>query len=113
MTLKPIVHEIRIQNQVIFLDPPIEYARQTWLQQLHDWLGECRPRCILHNHDISYRLSFLGVVCRLRRIQSSRYEIGLQMQGTAASETLYTSLVRIPTQKLVLKDQLNKLLFFR
>ena len=36
----------------------------------------------------------LGVVCRLRRIQSSRYEIGLQMQGTAASETLYTSLVR-------------------
>jgi len=40
MALKPIVHEIRIQNQVIFLDPPIESARQTWLQQLHDWLGE-------------------------------------------------------------------------
>jgi dynein heavy chain 1 len=39
MTLKPIVHEIRIQNQVIFLDPPIEYARSTWIQQLHDWLG--------------------------------------------------------------------------
>lgn len=39
MTLKPIVHEIRIQNQVIFLDPPIEYARSTWLKQLHDWLG--------------------------------------------------------------------------
>jgi hypothetical protein len=34
MTPKPIVREIRIQNQVIFLDPPIEYARQTWLQQL-------------------------------------------------------------------------------
>ncbi|KAH9964086.1 dynein heavy chain, N-terminal region 1-domain-containing protein [Lactifluus volemus] len=72
MALKPIVHEIRIQNQVIFLDPPIEYARQTWLQQLHDWLG---------------------IVCRLRRIQSSRYEIGLQMQGSMASETLYTSLL--------------------
>ncbi|KAI0055925.1 cytoplasmic dynein heavy chain 1 [Artomyces pyxidatus] len=72
MTLKPIVHEIRIQNQVIFLDPPIEYARQTWIKQLHDWLG---------------------VVCRLRRIQSSRYEIGLQMQGAAASETTYTSLL--------------------
>lgn len=39
MTLKPIVHEIRIQNQVIFLDPPIEHARSTWIQQLHDWLG--------------------------------------------------------------------------
>ena len=40
MTLKAIVHEIRIQNQVIFLDPPIEYARLTWVKQLHDWLGE-------------------------------------------------------------------------
>ena len=39
MVLKPIVHEIRIQNQVIFLDPPIEYARSTWIRQLHDWLG--------------------------------------------------------------------------
>ena len=39
MTLKPIVHEIRIQNQVIFLDPPIEYARSSWIRQLHDWLG--------------------------------------------------------------------------
>ncbi|GJE97982.1 Dynein heavy chain N-terminala domain-containing protein [Phanerochaete sordida] len=80
MTLKPIVHEIRIQNQVIFLDPPIEYARKTWIQQLHDWLG---------------------VVCRLRRIQSSRYEIGLQMQGNIAAETTYTSLLtRFPDNTL-------------
>jgi len=35
-----------------------------------------------------------GVICRLRRIQSSRYEIGLQMQRNVASETTYTSLVR-------------------
>ena len=40
MNVKPIVHEIRIQNQVIFLDPPIEYARQTWVRQLHDWIGK-------------------------------------------------------------------------
>ncbi|EPQ61281.1 dynein heavy chain protein 2 [Gloeophyllum trabeum ATCC 11539] len=72
VTLKPIVHEIRIQNQVIFLDPPIEHARKTWIRQLHDWLG---------------------VVCRLKRIQSSRYEIGLQMQGTTVSDTTYTSLL--------------------
>ena len=92
MALKPIVHEIRIQNQVIFLDPPIESARQIWLQQLHDWLGECCP-------DYTPGLVLIGcpvpgVVCRLRRIQSSRYEIGLQMQGNTASEILYTSLVR-------------------
>lgn len=43
LALKPIVHEIQIQNQVIFLDPPIEYARQTWLHQLHEWLGELTP----------------------------------------------------------------------
>ncbi|KAG6328090.1 hypothetical protein ID866_10999 [Astraeus odoratus] len=72
ITIKPIIHEIRIQNQVIFLDPPIEYARSTWVKQLHDWLG---------------------VICRLRRIQSSRYEIGLQMQRSLASETTYTSLL--------------------
>ncbi|KAG6864894.1 hypothetical protein C0991_006509 [Blastosporella zonata] len=72
MVLKPIIHEIRIQNQVIFLDPPIEYARATWIKQLHDWLG---------------------IVCRLRRIQSSRYEIGLQMQGATVTETNYTSLL--------------------
>ncbi|KAJ3566624.1 hypothetical protein NP233_g6881 [Leucocoprinus birnbaumii] len=72
MIVKPIVHEIRIQNQVIFLDPPIEYARATWIKQLHDWLG---------------------VVCRLRRIQSSRYEIGLQMQKASAVEITYVSLL--------------------
>lgn len=73
MTVKPIVHEIRIQNQVIFLDPPIEYARRTWIRELHEWLG---------------------VVCRLRRIQSSRYEIGLQMQNaTHITDTTYTSLL--------------------
>ena len=35
----------------------------------------------------------IGVICRLRRIQSSRYEIGLQMQRNLTSETTYTSLV--------------------
>jgi hypothetical protein len=79
MTLKPIVHEIRIQNQVIFLDPPIEYARDTWFKQLHEWLG---------------------VVCRLRRIQSSRYEIGLQMQDGSAADLTYTFLVRTPITEI-------------
>lgn len=72
LVVKPIVHEIRIQNQVIFLDPPIEYARETWVKQLHEWLG---------------------IICRLRRIQSSRYEIGLQMEEGNPAETTYTFLV--------------------
>ncbi|PIL30793.1 hypothetical protein GSI_06961 [Ganoderma sinense ZZ0214-1] len=72
LILAPIVHEIRIQNQVIFLDPPIEHARAVWVRQLHEWLG---------------------IVCRLRRIQSSRYEIGLQMQGHTVTDLTYTSLL--------------------
>lgn len=40
----------------------------------------------------------VGVVCRLRRIQSSRYEIGLQMQKASAIELTYVSLVRVHPQ---------------
>lgn len=36
----------------------------------------------------------LAVVCGVRRIQSSRYEIGLQMRGQTLAEKTYTSLVR-------------------
>ncbi|KAL1952384.1 hypothetical protein VTO73DRAFT_1533 [Trametes versicolor] len=80
LVLAPIIHEIRIQNQVIFLDPPIEHARAVWVHQLHEWLG---------------------TVCRLKRIQSSRYEIGLQMQGHTATDVTYTSLLtRFPDTTL-------------
>lgn len=52
---------------------------------------------------------FTGVVCNLRRIQSSRYEIGLQMH--AATETSYTSLVRavhwIPRSPILIYLQLT------
>lgn len=40
MNIEPLVHEIRIRNQVIYLDPPIELARQEWLGQFQDALGE-------------------------------------------------------------------------
>lgn len=36
----PLVHEIRIRNQVIYLDPPMEMARANWYKQLHRWLGQ-------------------------------------------------------------------------
>ncbi|KAL7421138.1 dynein heavy chain [Cryptotrichosporon argae] len=58
-SLAPLVHEIRIRNQVIYLDPPIEFARREWLGQFQD---------------------ALGVVCDLDRIRSSRYEISLQVE---------------------------------
>src|SRR5258708_40191319 len=62
LTLKPIVHEIRIQNQVIFLDPPIEYARATWVKQLHDWLGMVSLWMILLYVDECSQVLFVGYV---------------------------------------------------
>ncbi|UZJ53926.1 hypothetical protein CBS101457_003246 [Exobasidium rhododendri] len=71
--LAPIRHEIRIQNQVIYLDPPMEQARARWFRQLHETLA---------------------VVCGLTRIQSSRYEIGIQMRKSVkVVDQTYTSLL--------------------
>ncbi|KAI7869607.1 dynein heavy chain [Mucor mucedo] len=70
--LQPIVHEIRIRNQLMYLDPPIEQARTSWWFQLHDWLA---------------------VVCHLPRIQSSRYEGGLSVRDNPSIEKTYASLL--------------------
>lgn len=73
LAIKPVTHEIRIRNQVIYLDPPVEKARADWYAQLQHWLG---------------------VVCCLKRIQSSRYEIGLKIRTATLQEGHYTTLVR-------------------
>ncbi|CAG8502150.1 6068_t:CDS:10 [Scutellospora calospora] len=70
--LEPSVHEVRIRNQVIYLDPPIEDARARWYNQLHKWLS---------------------VVCNLQRIQVSFYEICLQDRWPTSRETTYSNLL--------------------
>ncbi|KAG9242560.1 cytoplasmic dynein-like protein 1 heavy chain 1 [Calycina marina] len=55
-SMKRLVHEISMRNQVIFLDPPLENARANWFWQLHEWLG---------------------VICNLPKIKASRYEMSL------------------------------------
>ncbi|GAA6000808.1 hypothetical protein JCM10207_004669 [Rhodosporidiobolus poonsookiae] len=72
LQLKTLVHEIRIQNQVIYLDPPVEQARADWYAQLQAWLA---------------------VVCGLTRIQSSRYEIGLKLRTSAPEDLNYSALL--------------------
>ncbi|BGP13270.1 hypothetical protein JCM10213_004960 [Rhodosporidiobolus nylandii] len=72
LKLKTLVHEIRIQNQVIYLDPPVEQARANWYSQLQSWLG---------------------IVCGLSRIQSSRYEIGLKLRSSSPDELNYSALL--------------------
>lgn len=70
--IQPLVHEIRIQNQIIKLDPPVEFAIQNWLAQLQDTLG---------------------IVCNLRRIRSSRYEISLQVEQEAVEDATFATLL--------------------
>ncbi|MCJ1472503.1 hypothetical protein MMC13_001151 [Lambiella insularis] len=50
----PLIHEISMQNQVIFLDPPPEYSRAMWISKFHAWSG---------------------IACNLLVIKASRYEM--------------------------------------
>ncbi|GAA5979126.1 hypothetical protein JCM10908_002813 [Rhodotorula pacifica] len=72
LVVAKLVHEVRIQDQVIFLDPPIEQARAVWYRQLQEWLS---------------------VVCGLIRIQSSRYEVGLRIGVEAPPAADYSALL--------------------
>jgi dynein heavy chain 1, cytosolic len=69
--MKELVHEITMRNQVIYLDPPLEFARASWYMQLHDWLG---------------------VVCNLPKIKASRYQMSLTLSTAAVAEARFTDL---------------------
>lgn len=58
--MQRLIHEIGIRNQVIYLDPPLEYARASWFLQLHEWLG---------------------TVCKLSKLKASRYEMNFSMDS--------------------------------
>ncbi|CAG8621164.1 6805_t:CDS:10, partial [Dentiscutata erythropus] len=75
-TEKPVlvhtVHEVRVHNRVIYLDPPIEEARIKWYNQLHEWLS---------------------VVCNLPRIQGSRNIVQQVKKSSVSRETTYSNLL--------------------
>ena len=56
-------HEILIQNQVLFIQPPVERVREHLISELHIWVG---------------------IITLLPRIQSSRYQV-----GTVRNESLF------------------------
>ncbi|KXS20765.1 hypothetical protein M427DRAFT_130976 [Gonapodya prolifera JEL478] len=62
------IHEVRMKNQTMFLDPPLESAREQIYIQLHAWIA---------------------TICTLPRIQSSRYD----MMAKTAADTSYSSLL--------------------
>ncbi|KAI9679439.1 MAG: hypothetical protein M1817_005461 [Caeruleum heppii] len=72
-SLRNLLHEISMRNQVIYLEPPLEFSRASCFAQLHDWLG---------------------VVCRLPRIKASRYDMNLHLTATEGSDLTFSMLPR-------------------
>ncbi len=68
--LQKLVLEVLMRNQTIYLDPPVESARTIWFSQFHEWLG---------------------IVCNLPVIISSRYEMRID-SGESASRARFTYL---------------------
>ena len=71
--LRRFVLEVLMRNQAVYLDPPTDFARFSWLSQLHEWLG---------------------VTCNLPLIKSSRYEMRLD----TSSRTPTTRFSHLPAQ---------------
>ncbi|EGG20698.1 cytoplasmic dynein heavy chain [Cavenderia fasciculata] len=84
-TIKPkletSIHEVVIRNQVLSLDPPLEFARVNWIQQLHQWLN---------------------IVCDLPRIQASRYDEGITHREleNKSKKTFRDMLAKLPRETL-------------
>ena len=77
--LPRLVHEVSMRNQVIYLEPPLEYARASWVTQLHAWIG---------------------IVCNVQRVKSSRYELKIGLNGSSEAETRFTDLPGLCAAKL-------------
>ncbi|KAF2682234.1 cytoplasmic dynein-like protein 1 heavy chain 1 [Lentithecium fluviatile CBS 122367] len=78
-TLARLTLEITMRNQVIYLNPPVEYARASWLEQLQQWLA---------------------VICTLQKIKASRYEMRLEAKDDA-STTQFSDLPSLCTDALM------------
>ena len=94
--LQQLVHEISMRNQVIYLDPPPEFARASWLSQLHEWLG---------------------VVCDLPIVMSSRYEMKVDILSSGLSSVQFTYLPSLCMDDLsavytVIEDKLHEIMVY-
>ncbi|OKL56213.1 Dynein heavy chain, cytoplasmic [Talaromyces atroroseus] len=74
-----LVHEVSMRNQVLHLDPPLQYARASWLSHFGQWLG---------------------VICNLEKIKSSRYQISIDVVKTTLSETSFVNLPQYCIEEL-------------
>ncbi|KUM66682.1 hypothetical protein ACN42_g360 [Penicillium freii] len=72
-------HEILMKNQVLHLDPPLQFARASWFSHFDAWLG---------------------VICNLEKIKPSRYQISIVVQNVRLSEVCFSELPQICTNEL-------------
>lgn len=91
--LPNLVLEVLMRNQVVYLDPPIESTRASWLSQLHEWLG---------------------LACNLPIIMSSRYEMKLSVNGPGALKSRFTHLPsrcidKLSTVYLIIEDRIHNI----
>ena len=68
----PMVHEVLIRNQVMFLNPPAEKAREHLVQQLQ---------------------ARIAIIADLNRIQSSRFHVGMQDTNLEKSRCTFRGLL--------------------
>ncbi|EEP80390.1 dynein heavy chain [Uncinocarpus reesii 1704] len=66
-----LLHEISMRNQVMHLDPPLEFARANWFSHFDKWVG---------------------ILCNLERIKSSRYKMSIHADKALLSETHFSAL---------------------
>ncbi|KAI0387780.1 cytoplasmic dynein heavy chain, partial [Hypomontagnella monticulosa] len=69
--MRHLIHEITMRNQVIYLDPPLEFARASWFLHLHNWVG---------------------IVCNLPKIKASRYQMSLSLSTVVYEEARFNDL---------------------
>ncbi|KAJ5496798.1 Dynein heavy chain domain-2 [Penicillium fimorum] len=72
-------HEILMKNQVLHLDPPLQFARASWFSHFDSWLG---------------------VICNLEKIKPSRYQISIGVQNVRLSEVCFSDLPQNCTDEL-------------
>lgn len=70
--LSPSTHELRLRNNTLYLEPPLEFARARFFGQLH---------------------AVLAIVCAQNRISATRYEILNTRSSMNAHEQTYSSLL--------------------
>jgi len=70
-------HELKTENNVFYLDPPMEFAKFSWLQEFH---------------------RTLGVICSLPKLSATRYMTSLATR--TAAENFETVLLKVPAEVL-------------